>query len=186
MWVCLFLLLSCRETSALKTLWSEHNQSCAHGSDWATCSRTLLRMIHHMLHWWLFLAQIQKKVLHSDPSGPSCNCLLMIFLWETQRVKTRSARAPFLVWGEKDCAGPKQRLWSFLRNCVSDIRAQGGTTIWRKFDHVRAIWWFFVYEMESEATRRVIANGISLDRQKALVLRQLLEAVSTKMFLFVH
>lgn len=40
--------------------------------------------------------------------------------------------------------------------------------------------------MESEATLRVLANGISPDTQKALVLRQLPETVSTKMFRFVH
>lgn len=39
--------------------------------------------------------------------------------------------------------------------------------------------------MENEATRRVDASGISPDRQKALALRQLLEAVSTEMCRFV-
>lgn len=41
-------------------IWTQ-SKLCIYGSDWATCSRMLLRMIYHMLHWLLLLAQIQKK-----------------------------------------------------------------------------------------------------------------------------
>ena len=39
------------------------NQSCAQGADSVTCSRVLLRMIHHMFRCLLLLTQLQRPYI---------------------------------------------------------------------------------------------------------------------------